>query len=209
MKKINFSNLLKVNKLSNFEVVFAKDQQRIIIAVIIVLLIILLFRQKIYYLIEKIIIIGILFLLILVITKNLMISIIGAIILFLIINIAMSYTKKVEQFKLERFDNPGSDEKKEHMSSSSSADGLAQVMKQLQNSPSSIEDFKETSKDDKLTPILEKYSDDNIPTPVRKAQMETFQLIDTIKVLKDTLETFTPVLAEGKKIMSLFESMKI
>lgn len=205
MKKINFSNLLKINKLSNFEVVFAKDQQRIIIAVIIVLLIILLFRQKIYYLIEKIIIIGILFLLILVITKNLMISIIGAIILFLIINIAMSYTKKVEQFKLEKFDNPTTDEKK----LSPSAEGLAQVLKQLQNSPSPVEDFKETSKDDKLTPILEQYSDSNLPTPVRKAQMETFQLIDTIKVLKDTLETFSPVLAEGKKIMTLFESMKI
>lgn len=194
MKKINFSNILKINKIDNFEVVFNKDQQRIILAVIIVLLIILLFRKKIYYLIEKTIILGILFLLILVITKNLMVSIIGSILLFLIINIAMDYTQKTEQ--LEKFDNQ-----------SPSMGNLMDAVKQLKNSPSTVEDFKE--KDTSLGPVLEKYSDDKVPTPVRKAQMETFELIDTIKILKDTIETFSPVLAEGKKIMSLFENMKL
>jgi hypothetical protein len=112
----------------------------------------------------------------------------------------MDYNKKIEQIKTDTSENFSNQ-------SSPSTDSLMKVVEQLKNTPSSTTDFFES--DNLPKEILETYSDDKIPSPVRKAQMETFQLIDTIKVLKDTIETFSPVLQEGKKIMSLFENMKI
>ncbi len=53
-----------------------------------------------------------------------------------------------------------------------------------------------------------KYSEDKM-TPHKKAQMETFQLMDSIKQLETTIKTLNPVLSEGKKIMSMYENFKL
>lgn len=45
-------------------------------------------------------------------------------------------------------------------------------------------------------------------TPAQ-AQRATFQLIDTVQQLKDTMENLTPVLKEGKQVMSMFEQMNL
>jgi len=226
MKKTTFSNILKLrnlNNLNNFEIVFEKDQTRIILAIIIFLVVILLFRKKLYYLIEQIIVISIIFLLFLVVSKNLVISVIGSIFIFLLINVTINYTNKIEQFQ-----NPAigaeslSDEKltespvtkldatKLDATKLDAAKNIKNLIKDLSNKPLSKEDTMPTN--DNLPNLglpIPEYSDDITPTPARKAQEETYKLIDTIKTLKDTIETFGPVLSEGKKIMSLFENMKI
>jgi hypothetical protein len=38
---------------------------------------------------------------------------------------------------------------------------------------------------------------------------ETYELMNTVNALKDTISTLAPVLQEGKKIMSMFENLKI
>ena len=227
MKKINFSNIFKISNLNNFEIIFKKDQQRIILAIIIILVIILLFRKNLYYLIEQITVIAIIFLLFLVVTKNLVVSIIASIFVFLLINMTINYTNKMEQFQNPIIPNKESDEGASTGGASTggastggaptggaatalSAQNIKELISGLSKKPLSIEDTKPTN-DNKpnLGLPLPKYSDDIKPTPFRKAQEETYQLIDTIKTLKDTIETFGPVLSEGKKIMSLFENMKI
>ena len=226
MKKINFSNILKISNLknlNNFEIIFEKDQQRIILAIIIILVIILLFRKNLYYLIEQITVIAIIFLLFLVVTKNLVVSIIGSIFVFLLINMTINYTNKMEHFQnpiIPKQESTGGASTGGASTGGASTGGastvalsaqnIKELISDLSNKPLSTEDTKPTN-DNKpnLGLPLPKYSDDNIPTPVRKAQEETYKLIDTIKTLKDTIETFGPVLSEGKKIMSLFENMKI
>ena len=222
MKKINFSNILKINNLNNFEITFEKDQTRIILAIIILLVVILLFRKRLYYLIEQIIVISIIFLLFLIVTKNLIISIIGSILIFLLINVTINYTNKIEKFQnpiIPKQESTGGAStggasiggaSTEGASTALSAQNIKNLIKDLSNKPLSKEDTKPTNNNEpNLGLPLPKYSDDITPTPFRKAQEETYQLIDTIKTLKDTIETFAPVLSEGKKIMSLFENMKI
>jgi hypothetical protein len=52
-------------------------------------------------------------------------------------------------------------------------------------------------------------SNDKKPNALRDAQKETYELINTVNTLKDTLLTLSPVLSEGKKLMSMFESIKL
>jgi energy-coupling factor transporter transmembrane protein EcfT len=206
MKKINFSNILKID---NFEIFFNKDQKKIMLAIIIILIVILLFRKNLYYLIERIIVISIIFLIILVVTKNLLASIIGSILIFLLINMTMNYKNKVEQFQNPIIPNSEKETKTESEKDKqkASAENMKKIVSELSNKPLPVEDTVPTN--NTLGAPLSKYSDDSPMTPVRKAQIESFELIDSIKMLKDTIETFGPVLSEGKKIMSLFENMKI
>jgi hypothetical protein len=53
-----------------------------------------------------------------------------------------------------------------------------------------------------------KYSEEKM-NPNKKAQMETHQLMDSIKQLETTIKTLNPVLSEGKKIMSMYENFKL
>ena len=39
--------------------------------------------------------------------------------------------------------------------------------------------------------------------------METYQLMDTMKNLQDTISTLSPVLQEGKKVMDMFNNFKL
>ena len=67
--------------------------------------------------------------------------------------------------------------------------------------------------DTKETEVLgietHKYSDDKKPNPSKDAQKETYELINTVGALKDTITSLAPVLQEGKKLMDLFQSLKI
>ncbi len=47
------------------------------------------------------------------------------------------------------------------------------------------------------------------PDPLKKAQKETYELIDTINILKDTVQSLNPVLNEGKKVMDLFKGLNM
>ncbi len=51
--------------------------------------------------------------------------------------------------------------------------------------------------------------DEEKPDPLKKAQMETYALIDTIGILKETVQSLNPVLSEGKKVMDLFQGLNM
>jgi hypothetical protein len=46
-------------------------------------------------------------------------------------------------------------------------------------------------------------------SPLTRAQKETYALIDTIGILKETVATLNPVLSEGKKMMDMFKGLQI
>jgi len=70
----------------------------------------------------------------------------------------------------------------------------------------SEEDLEET---EPMGVNTEFFSNDKKPNALRDAQMETYALIDTVSALKDTIETLNPVLSEGKKLMNMFESVRL
>ena len=42
-----------------------------------------------------------------------------------------------------------------------------------------------------------------------EAQKETFELINTVKQLKETVATLAPILKQGKSILSSLEALKV
>ena len=44
---------------------------------------------------------------------------------------------------------------------------------------------------------------------MRKAQQDTYELINMVDSLKNTMETLAPVLSQGKEIMNMFENFKM
>lgn len=46
-------------------------------------------------------------------------------------------------------------------------------------------------------------------SPLTRAQKETYALIDTIGILKETVATLNPVLSEGKKMMDMFKGLQM
>ncbi len=44
---------------------------------------------------------------------------------------------------------------------------------------------------------------------LQQAQIETYQLMDTVKNLEDTIKSLSPVLTEGKKVMDMFNTFKL
>ena len=87
MRKI-FSNL---KNLDNFNLKLNDKEIRFILTLIIIFVIILLFRKKFNYIFERFIVFTILFLLFLVITKNLIVTFIGSSIIFLLVNLIIGY----------------------------------------------------------------------------------------------------------------------
>jgi len=87
------------------------------------------------------------------------------------------------------------------------ADGLQGLLNQLDGGiPIKESDKKETKKLDIPT---EEYEDEGKFDPMRKAQKETYELINMVNALKNTMETLAPVLSQGKEIMNMFESFKM
>lgn len=57
--------------------------------------------------------------------------------------------------------------------------------------------------------ISQMMHDEIKPDPLKKAQKETYELIDTIGILKETVQSLNPVLSEGKKVMDLFKGLNM
>lgn len=210
----------KINKtFDSFNLELTNNQIRILLITVVILVITLLFRKIFHTNIERIIVFMIIFLLFLVISKNLVITIIGTCIIFLFLNLIMSYKNVIEDF-----DNTSStvDIPKSSVDINSepsldmgifqtdefkkSSEGIQELLKKVNGGIElKDDDLKETK------PIgidLTKYKDDEKLNPLKLAQKESYELIDTVNALKDTISTLSPVLSEGKKLMSLFENLK-
>jgi predicted nucleic acid-binding Zn-ribbon protein len=111
----------------------------------------------------------------------------------------MNYKTTVENFQ---------DLDKETEEVNKSKENIQELLKKINGGIKLEEsDLKETE-----TPLnidVEKYSDDNKPNALKIAQKETYELINTVNALKDTLTTLSPVLKEGKKIMQMFNDISL
>jgi len=222
-----------INNLDYFNIELQNKEIRVLLIIVIILVIILLFRKKLSNIIERIIVFIIIFLLFLIITKNLAATFIGTSIIFLLVNLIIKYRNTIEN--IENFQDL-SDlkdlagglkdlvDKKIHPSSISSepsfdknifetdeykksSDGIQELLKKVNGG---IELKDDDIKDSGILNIdVQKYSDDKKPNALKDAQKETYELINTVNALKDTISTLAPVLQEGKKLMNIFESLKL
>jgi hypothetical protein len=88
-----------------------------------------------------------------------------------------------------------------------SSNGIQELLKKVNGG---IELKDDDIKDSGILNIdLTKYSDDKKPNALKDAQKETYELINTVNALKDTISTLAPVLQEGKKLMNIFENLKL
>lgn len=190
---------MKKNSKINFNVELNTKQTRIILIIIVILIVVLLFRRSLVNIVEKMIVFTIIFLLILLISKNLIITFIASCIIFLFFNLIMNYKRTVENFQ---------DLDKESEEINKSKESIQDLLKKINGGIKLEEsDLKETN--NLLNIDLEKYSDDNKPNPLKMAQKETYELINSVNALKDTLTTLSPVLKEGKKIMQMFNDISL
>jgi uncharacterized membrane protein required for colicin V production len=208
------------NTFDNFNIELNNKQVRILLIIIIVLVTVLLFRKIFNSTLEKIIVFSILFLLLLIISRNLIITFIGSFLIFLLVNLMVQYRNTIENFEdlNDKSNEKKSDEKKINEPNFDmnifnspeflkSADGIQSLLKQVNGGiPLTENDIKETPK---LGIDTTKYADDNKSTPLKQAQKEAYELIDSVNALKDTITTLAPVLKEGKKLMNIFENLKI
>ena len=230
--------------LDGFNIDLNNKQIRILLIIIIILVIVLLFRKIFNTTIEKIIVFSILFLLFLIISKNLIITFFGSCLIFLLVNLIIQYRNTIENFEdlNDKSDKKSDDldlssamellkssdglksmlEKSKEITSgepefdinlfntpdfTKSAEGIQSLLKKVNGGISLTEhDTKET---DKLGVDTTKYSDDNKHNSLKQAQKEAYELIDSVNALKDTITTLAPVLQEGKKLMNIFENLKI
>jgi len=216
-------------KVLDFNINLNQNQIRILLITIIILVIILLFRKQFSTTLEKIIVFTIIFILLLIISKNIIVTIIGTYLIFLLINLIIQYRNTIENFEnvdeKEKKDEKDEKEKKDDKDDKddknknklnltnvfdnpdylNAKSGLDDLVKQLDGG------IKLSDSDIKETPNLDidtkKYSKNN-NNALQKAQIESYELINTIKTLQDTLQTLSPVLGEGKKLMSAFESLQ-
>jgi hypothetical protein len=207
----------KMNKkeiLNNFNIELNNNQTRIILTIVIILVIILLFKKMFNTIIEKIIVFTIIFLLFLVISKNLIITFIGTLIIFLLINLIIRYRTTVENFE-DLKDSVKADVGEPAFDKSifsdpkflESSEGIQELLKKINGGIKLKEDdLKET---DKINIDIQKYSDDDKPNPLKQAQKESYELINTVNALKDTITTLAPVLKEGKRLMGMFQNLSI
>lgn len=213
----------KMNSTQTFNIKMENTHIYSCVLLVIFFMMLVLFKEKIRLsnLFEKIFIFIALYILLLLITKNYLHAFIGAILLFLIINLMINNKNYIESFE-----NPSETNPPDTKSISDLAGGLSKILNDKDGGQDSLKNLQELLKkvnggielkdDDKVeTPALdvgdtfEKYSNDKIPNALKDAQKETYALIDTVSSLTDTLKTLSPVLSEGKKIMSMFESLKL
>jgi predicted membrane protein len=210
--KNNRINRINKSNLDYFNLNIGINETRILLTIVIILIIILLFRKKFNITLEKIIVFSILFLLFLIITKNIVVTLISASIIFLLINLIMKYRYTIEKFEsiknLEK-DEPVLDLNNIFANDSvkKSGENIQELLKQINGGIELKDtDIVETGE---IKVNADKYSDDKKPNALRDSQKEAYELINTVSALKDTITTLAPVLAEGRKIMDLFQSLKI
>ena len=207
-------------------------------SLIIICLIILLFKNLLNIQIERILLFIIIFSLIISITKNWLITIITTFILFLLINLFINthfIPNYIESFDNSDSNNNSNNNdlnsKKEDLKNKlnssdfindltlkmqdysnnkdmqSAAEGLQKLLQQLDGGIDLKEkDKKET---DKLNVNTDDFKDEQKFDPMKKAQQDTYELINMVDSLKNTMETLAPVLTQGKEIMNMFENLKM
>jgi hypothetical protein len=208
----NKINRINKNNLDYFNLTIGVNETRILITIIIILIIILLFRKKFSITLEKIIVFSILFLLFLILTKNIVVTLISASIIFLLVNLIMKYRYTIEKF--ESIKNLEKEEPFIDLNNMFANDEVKKSSENIQDLLKKINGGIELKDDDKLETgemkiDVQKYSDDKKPNALKDSQKEAYELINTVSALKDTITTLAPVLSEGRKIMDLFQSLKI
>ena len=214
--------VMKNNK-DYFNIELKTNHTRLLLTILVILVIILLFRRNIHTILEKLIIFSILFVLLLILTKNLIVTLFGSLVIFSLINLNMEYKRTIENFEDLNEKKAEITDKKIDLSVEppvdfgiffnnetvkKSGDNIQELLKKINGGIElKDEDTKETK--DKLNVDSGKYSDDKKPNALKAAQKEAYELIDTVNALKDTISTLSPVLMEVKKLMSLFENLKI
>lgn len=178
----------------------------IIILLIVILLVILLFKNKMQMNknLEAFIVFMIIYLVLFLITNNWKYSLIGSIMIFLVIYLIMrkGYPKK----SYENFENKEGDEPL-NKQAKKAADNIQEVLHKMNGG---LELKKEdTTETEPMGVSTSQFSSDKKPNALKEAQKETFELINTINTLKDTIDTLSPVLKEGKKLMDMFENIRI
>ena len=243
--------MFKDKRINRFDVKLNTKSISAIVLVIVLIILMLLF--KVGY--ERVLVFGMLYLLCLLITKNILYSLFSSIILFAIINLMIKDKIFVENFENELEDEVENYEDDDYDKETFVADEESNEENIKDSKKDSKKDNKRNNKKDskrmdniimeeehsmevrkasnnikdmlkkanggiKLSdedlietgPVginTEHYSNDKRPNALRDAQMETYALIDTVSALKDTIETLNPVLSEGKKLMNMFESVKL
>lgn len=228
--------MVKNNKAFNvqqFNLDLTPKTKNTLFFIIILALIILLFRKSYGIQLERVLLIIILFCLLLALTKNWLFSIIGTVILFLLFNLMMVMQMKNNN-SIENFDNEKKDDleaKKEQLKAQfgnsdivkqitqkmtdyendpniqKAAGGIQELMKKLDGGIELKDsDTKETAKMDVPT---EEFQDEKKNYPLKQAQKEVYELVNTIDTLKNTMETLAPVLSQGKDLMNMFENFKL
>jgi ABC-type multidrug transport system fused ATPase/permease subunit len=87
------------------------------------------------------------------------------------------------------------------------AQGLQDLLKQLDGGIEIKKSDKEETTTLNVNP--DDYKDEDKPDAMRKAQKETYELINMVDSLKTTMESLAPVLSQGKEIMNMFENFKL
>lgn len=220
--------------ISKFNIKLSENNKLSLYGLIIFCLIALLFRKKLTINVERVFLYIILLSLLLAITKNWVISLIVATLLFLIFNLFIN--NQNNNIYQENFDNSESikkelEAKKEEIAkkidSSDFINNITDKMKEyqndkdvqkaangLQNLLSQLDggiEIKKTDKEEtgKLDVDTEEFKDEDKVDPMKKAQKETYELINMVDSLKNTMETLAPVLTQGKEIMNMFENFKM
>ena len=208
MVKIN-NNKINTNLINYFNIEINFTELIILSIIILLLVIILLFKKIINKNIEKICLFLIIFIILLLITNNILLAIIISIIIFFLISLNNKYKNTIESFQSSdattepKFDTNifNTDEFKK------SSESIQELLKKV-NGGIELKDT-DVVETDVLNIDVKKYDDDNKPNALKIAQKETYELINTVNALKDTITTLAPVLQEGKKLMNIFENLKI
>jgi hypothetical protein len=208
-------------------IVFSKQQYTFSFLIIFILILLEVFITKPFSYLSNIIKFILIFVLMVLIFKNygkailytFIIYVIYFIILYSIVYYAL--TRKVT----ENFED-GSENKEDSLRNE--LDSLLKKLEAQSKSGESIIDTSNLQKHtDKLKGKIELNENDVTPNepqgidtsamkfdeektdPLKKAQMETYALIDTIGILKETVQSLNPVLSEGKKVMDLFQGLNL
>ena len=217
--------------MSKFNMQFKTNSLLVIVLIISIFVLLILFKNKLNINIytEKVLVFFILYLLCLIISKNMVYSLVGSILLFLIINLMINNKNFVENFENQVDNDDNDNDEKDKEKEEFSNDNTKEFMDELEaimtpeskKASNNIKDLlkqanggiKLTDDDVKESKALgintDELSNDKKPNALRDAQKETYELINTVNTLKDTLLTLSPVLTEGKKLMNMFESVKL
>ena len=208
MKSIKVSKYLTNSNTHFFQVTISSTEKYCILLLIIILMFILLFQKKMEIRIQNGISCFLLFLLTLLLFQNIFISFVITLIVFISIQMIQKNRPDIENFEDITNAEPAID--KSIFSNEAflkSKEGIQALLKKLDGGIELKEDdLKETKP---LNIDIQPFKDDNKPNAMKIAQKETYELINTVNALKDTISTLSPVLQEGKKLMNMFENFKL